>query len=58
MRGACEVVDQKWDRVPERAGKEGLPKVKGPLDAVAANVTQKGQVDGGLYFDTALVKGA
>ena len=30
-------------RSAERAGKEGLPKVKGPLDAVAANVTQKGQ---------------
>ena len=31
------VVDQNWDRGAERAGKEGLPKVKGPLDAVAAN---------------------
>ena len=31
------MVDQNWDRGAERAGKEGLPKVKGPLDAVAAN---------------------
>ena len=41
-RGAG-VVDQNWDRDAERAGNEGLPEVKRPLDAVAANVTQKGQ---------------
>ena len=33
------VVDQNWDRDAERAGNEGLPEVKGPLDAVAANVS-------------------
>ena len=37
------VVDQNWDRNAERAGHKGLPEVKGPLDAVAANMTQEGQ---------------
>ena len=37
------VVDQNWDRDAERAGEKGLPQVKGPLDAVAANMTQEGQ---------------
>ena len=37
------MVDQNWDRDAERAGKKTLPQVKGPLDAVAANMTQEGQ---------------
>ena len=37
------MVDQNGDRGAERPGKESLPKVKGPLDAVAANVTQKAE---------------
>jgi len=37
------VVDQNWDRDAKRAGEKSPPQVKGPLDAVAANVTQKGQ---------------
>ena len=37
------VVDQNWDRGAERAGEDSLPEVKGPLDAVAANMTQEGQ---------------
>ena len=37
------MVDQNWDRDAKRAGEKSPPQVKGPLDAVAANVTQKGQ---------------
>ena len=37
------MVDQDWDRDAKRAGEKSPPQVKGPLDAVAANVTQKGQ---------------
>ena len=37
------VVDQNWDRDAEGAGEKRLPQFQGPLDAVAANVRQKGQ---------------
>ena len=37
------MVDQNWDRDAEGAGEKRLPQFQGPLDAVAANVGQKGQ---------------
>ena len=41
--GRKAAIMQQIMNICERAGKEGLPKVKRPLDAVAADVTQKGQ---------------
>ena len=37
------MVDQNWDRDAEGAGEKRLPQFQGPLDAVAADVRQKGQ---------------